>query len=606
MGTIGSVVLKMSADHQQLTEGLGHGAKSVHSFGQSLNNVHSEHFAEGMHHGGEAAKSFGESLEHLKHIAEGLIAAFAIEKIGEWVKSSIEGATAAYRLSGALGITTGSLQELHAAGKLAGISNEDFDASLKKMVKNLGEAKEGTGPAAEALQRLHIAGKQLEGLHTDEVFKLIAEKISKVKDPLEQAKDEIGLFSKEGQNLQVIFANGAEGIEEAGEKARKFGTALSEVDAAKLVGANEKFEEIGLAIQGVENQLAIALAPMLSMIGEKVLSIIPAADKMRSAFMSGIEGIATGIGYLIDAWRMVQVGVLAMATGASAAIEAVILVVSKLADAVVWVADKLGMHIDKPKFIDDSLESLHQMTSSFGKQTVDMFNQPSAVANVHKFFDGIKTKADETAKKMVETKAKLTQPLTDGFNDAGKKVDAALAEMKEKIDTFGMTEGQKDLFKLSKMANPEQLKLAQQYMNKLDQLEKHKKEVEDATALTKKVLDANPLTKYQDELGKLDNLHHKGLISAQVYAAGVAEANKGLVDSFKKLNEAANRKVAAQERRFDFHGPTAKVDVDPMRQLQKTSEQQAKDVALSREYLAQMYQIQMNQVNTDITVDLPN
>jgi len=135
-----------------------------------------------------------------------------VGKIKEMVGHTMEATASAYRLSGALGITTGSLQELQTAGLLgAGMQAEEFNGVLSKLTKSLGSAEGGAGSAAAALDKIGLAGKTLQGMHVDEAFTAIAQRISEVKDPVEQAHLAVELFGKQGQQLLPLFQQGARG-----------------------------------------------------------------------------------------------------------------------------------------------------------------------------------------------------------------------------------------------------------------------------------------------------------------------------------------------------------------------------------------------------------
>ena len=310
-----------------------------------LETLHAS-FTKGIDKANESLHQLGDTAESIKGMVEGALAFAGIElgvsKLKEIYTATSENVVASYRLSSALGISTTSLQELQAAGVSAGIQHEAFNGILQKLTKQLGGAEEGGGKAADALKRLGLSGDELKGAKVDDVFKRIGEEIGKVKDPVERAKDELALFGKQGQQLDPLFQKGKEGIEEAAAEAHKFGTALSEADNAKVMAANKSFEQMGEQIQGVENQLVVALAPILETIVKKVLDIIPAADKMQSAFVSGLRYVAQGIGYVQDAWKVLEIGAQGVSYGIVSGIELITKSVQLLAEGIVWVANKLA------------------------------------------------------------------------------------------------------------------------------------------------------------------------------------------------------------------------------------------------------------------------
>jgi hypothetical protein len=579
---MGSVILKMEAQNAELKQGLEQTRKQ-------------------MKETGEHAKNLGENF---KHAFEALGFAIALEKLKSVTEEVIKAGTAAYRTSASLGITTASLQELQVAGRMAGLDTEEFNHALMHMMKGLAEAREGAGPAADALKEIGISAKDLEGKKPDEVFKLIAEKIHGIKDPLAQARAELEIFGKEGQKLHPIFAAGGAGLEEAAAKAHKFGLALSETDAAKLVEAHEKIEDINMAFEGLQNKIAIAVAPLISELAEKIVGLVPPADAMAEKISTGLHYIAKGVAIVMDAYLVLKTGVLATATIIVGGMELILRGVGAVAEGLVWVHNKLSKtKWEKPAWISEAIDVVKQTRQGLEKQTGDAAASiGSNQDKVDSFFDGIKKKHDETAQHIAAHKADIASPIAEGFGIAQKKIDEIIKGMQAEVSGFGLTEAEKKINELKALnAKPADIAKANALSEQLKHLEDFKKDQEEAKKL---IEDARgPLDKYQDQLAKLDKLQGEGLLDAKAYADGVGKANKELQSSFKDLT--ADKKTGAETRRFDFKGPAKEPEkADPIKDLVRTSKMQQEDVKKSTFYLQEIYRYQMNaDQNADEVVD---
>src|SRR4029079_4520127 len=140
---------------------------------------------------------------------------------------------------------------------LSGVGAEEFDGTLEKMVKNLGNAAAEGGPTAEALKRIGLDAKTLASQSPDEAFKQIAEGISQIVNPAERARAATAIFGKTGQSLLNTMMAGKAGIEAAAAETAKYGTAVSRVDAAKVEAANDAITRAGEVVHGLAAQVAV-------------------------------------------------------------------------------------------------------------------------------------------------------------------------------------------------------------------------------------------------------------------------------------------------------------------------------------------------------------
>jgi hypothetical protein len=502
----------------------------------------------------------------------------SLNKLREITGEVIETTSAAYRLSGALGITTQSLQSLQYAAKVSGVDTESFNSSIDKLTKNLGAAEQGTGPAAAALRSIGIEGSQLKGLKIDDAFKLIADRISQIHDPAERARAETELFGKSGQQLGPMFAEGAAGISAAQDEAIKLGVAMNDVDAAKVLQAHEAMEKISTAIEGVENQFVIALAPILTDISGRISSLFPPAERFREVIVNGFKDAAEVGGYMADVYtNILTPAVLAVPYAAVGAFELLIKALQGVIDGIIWVSNKVfGTNLKEPKWIGDTLNTVDAWRTSIGNDIKDAWNNPSHANAVDKFFDHINSAAQQSAQQMVNRKDEFAAPIAQGFEDARTKVEGTLEKMRQEVAQFGMTKQQKAVEDvISQGGSASQIAEATFLQFKLGALEKMKQMAEDTAKKQEEMANEGkrliedsmtPLQKYQQQVDHLGELFQQGFIDQQTYNDQLTKA-KDAIDHKDAAATKTKETADTLERRFDFRLPPPKANPnDPAHQ----------------------------------------
>jgi hypothetical protein len=84
------------------------------------------------------------------------------------VRSGLQTVDAQAKLAQSLGTTVASIQTLERAGELAGVSMSGIEQATKDLTRRLSQAAAGTGPAADALDRLGLSANELIALPLDQ------------------------------------------------------------------------------------------------------------------------------------------------------------------------------------------------------------------------------------------------------------------------------------------------------------------------------------------------------------------------------------------------------------------------------------------------------
>jgi len=165
------------------------------------------------------------------------------------------------KLAKSLGTTTKSIQIMERAGSLAGVAMTGIEQATKDLTRRLSQAASGTGPAADALDRLKLTAAGLYNLPLDERIATINTAISKFIPVAERAAVAGQLFGEEGSIAMARID--AATIKQATKEIDEFGVAVSEVDAAKIQQANDALSRLSLISKGLGNRVAAQIAPAL-------------------------------------------------------------------------------------------------------------------------------------------------------------------------------------------------------------------------------------------------------------------------------------------------------------------------------------------------------
>ena len=87
---------------------------------------------------------------------------------GAMIRSGLQTVDAQAKLAQSLGTTVASIQTLERAGELAGVSMSGIEQATKDLTRRLSQAAAGSGPAADALDRLGLSAADLIALPLDQ------------------------------------------------------------------------------------------------------------------------------------------------------------------------------------------------------------------------------------------------------------------------------------------------------------------------------------------------------------------------------------------------------------------------------------------------------
>jgi hypothetical protein len=186
-------------------------------------------------------------------------------------KGSFETISAQVDLARRVGASVAAIQTLEQAAKLSGGSAEDLAAALGRLNVSLGQAaREGAGPAYEALQRLGLSAQALSNMDADKRIEALSDRMKELGYNTQQQADTLKALGIKQQDLINLFQQGSAAIERSRDDLKDWGVLLSDIDAAKVEEANNAWERISVVLEGVGNQIAIRVAPFVEALADGI------------------------------------------------------------------------------------------------------------------------------------------------------------------------------------------------------------------------------------------------------------------------------------------------------------------------------------------------
>jgi hypothetical protein len=539
----------------------------------------------GLQEGGkQASKSMQDLGKHARELGNKMAAlgaaavAAGAAMVAGLTKAGIESIDTQAKLARSIGGTIDGLRGLQIALGDAGVNNEVLASAMQKLNQRLGEAQRGTGEGKKALDMLGLSAAALASMDVDQRIATISDRITTLGLSSSQTADVLRNLGIRSGEMVDALRSGGDAIRAARQEVDDFGLSVSAIDAAKVEAANDAMERIGRVTEGIQNQLAIAFAPMLQELADRFNNLAKENKGFGEQATQVAEMIATGFGKVLDVLRGLHVvlkglQLVAEVFGAAfySAIQLAIEAVVQMADAIprhingmIKVFNSLGASIselplmtnsewvsDFRKFADGSRDRVTRVRDELHE--LAMQEMPSD--KIAAFFDDVRKRANEAAEAVV-----AAQPGGGTFEseDEGegkererreKELAAqreALAERLNAIIEFAATEDELEVARHEQQLEDLRIALEEELI------------LEEEYQILKQALEEKHLAKIAEmrkkgmsDLEKFTNSSYAkqaGMISGYLadITAGVARENKAMFE-LNKAAGIANAIVSAYE-----------------------------------------------------------
>jgi hypothetical protein len=193
--------------------------------------------------------------------AAGAAAMGALAVAAAGVKKALDMGGQLSDIAGQTGLTAGRVMLLRTAFDQAGIGADEVGATINRMQRSLAEATNGTGPAAEALQKLGLSAGQLSGMAPDKAFESIGAALAGIANPTERAAAAMDIFGRSGGKLLTLFGDSG-ALASAGDTLGAQAS-IMEKNAGVFDRTSDLINATTTKLQGVFVGLAESIAPAI-------------------------------------------------------------------------------------------------------------------------------------------------------------------------------------------------------------------------------------------------------------------------------------------------------------------------------------------------------
>ena len=293
---------ELGARLAELGSKLADAKEHVAGFKEEMKGTEGEGFIRGMV---EKVKDFLAPLNSVKmgmaEITEAVAAAFAVEKVVEFIRSMGELGETTERAAAILGTSTEEVGALNYGMALTGTATENLNRMMGRFQLGLAAAENGTGNVAAGLQALGLSASELVNLKPEEQLEKIAEAVSRLADtPTKTAA--VQALGRGFVELIPYLDQGAAGLERFHEQAEAAGVILSEGLTKNLAEMNHGFTDLG---QSIEGDAITAFAPFTEVVNVAVAGMRSLTQAFQDSARDG-GAVAQVIFLIVDSLRLLE------------------------------------------------------------------------------------------------------------------------------------------------------------------------------------------------------------------------------------------------------------------------------------------------------------
>ncbi|MEM9589661.1 MAG: phage tail tape measure protein, partial [Planctomycetota bacterium] len=141
------------------------------------------------------------------------------------------------------------------------------------MQRSLLDAERGSASIVDALNDVGLSAEELSGMLPEDQFTILADRLGGIEDPSKKAALSMKIFGRAGSELLPMFNEQSKGIANLRQEARNLGRQMSGEDASAAAALADAMNRVKSIFAGVVMQVGGALAPMLTDLTNKVVSV---------------------------------------------------------------------------------------------------------------------------------------------------------------------------------------------------------------------------------------------------------------------------------------------------------------------------------------------
>ena len=481
--------------------------------------------------------------------------AIAVGGIAALTAKSFASADALAKSAEKMGIGTQRLGALNHLAVQAGGSVGGMQEALVKATKRLGEFNTtGGGAAGVWIKRLNLDSRELAELKPDELFARYSDEIKGLSSRGEQLAAISALMGDESRSLIGLVQQGSEQFAAAEAEVALYGIALDGIESAKIEAANDAIFKSGERVKGIGNVIAGKVAPVVTALANRFLDTGFTAEKMGKIADRAIDGIAFGVGVVVDIFHglrivfgAIEIGFLELSAGivgGFSKIERAVLIVQNIM-AEAFGGETIDVEGGFMVRVEDSLRATSAHATEVLQELIASERPSKGIARA---LDNAREAAEKTARATAEAREHLAEINAPTFDESSKdeaataraaqaqvKLEERLAKKLEKLELSLATEIEREQFAFEARQEIIDLALENELISEERANEVSEKlAVKHQAKLTK--IDIAGMTERQKFLALTNKERAKDIFgNLEQITAGVANNNKTMF----RLNQAA-------------------------------------------------------------------
>lgn len=199
---------------------------------------------------------------NLGEVAEAFLAAFAVERVAEWVEKFSDLGEQVEHATHELGMSAQQVVALEAGFKLMGQGSDQAVQALTRLERNMTEAQtNANGPAAQSFRALGISMSDLQRLSPEQMLNRLADAFAKTADGPNKTAIAIDLLGRAGAEMIPWLDKGREGLLEFQRVSDETGYSLLADLSESMDQTATRIHTLGMAFEGVSFTIYQDLEP---------------------------------------------------------------------------------------------------------------------------------------------------------------------------------------------------------------------------------------------------------------------------------------------------------------------------------------------------------
>ena len=181
--------------------------------------------------------------------------------------------------------TSQAIEAFNYAAKYTDVTTETMLGSLSKLTRNMDSAREGTGAAAEAFEKLGVSVTNQDGSlrSSQAVFLEVIDALRNISNETERDAAAMEIFGKSAMELNGVIEKGSYGLRSYMEEAARSGVIISDEGNAALQRLQDVKDKTDAIAEATKTNIAAAFAPVAEYL-----------QAIRQAFLLLANDLVTG------------------------------------------------------------------------------------------------------------------------------------------------------------------------------------------------------------------------------------------------------------------------------------------------------------------------